>query len=126
MAVTALVATAPARADESGLAQAIAASYLRTMAHWHVDYHAQDTEKAGTACIDWQTLDREFLESGLFDALGYSYSLANTAMAVKIAGEGCKGMARKLRLKGCECVTVMVDEDVAVEIPPEVAARLGE
>ena len=51
-------------------------AFERTMVHWRYDYNKLDGTKAGVACVQWSRIDQTFLEEGIFEAIGFSYSMA--------------------------------------------------
>ncbi len=99
-------------------------AFVRSLAHWQIDYRRLDTTRAAVACIDWNRIDNAFLADGRFAALGYSFGVAREAMAVKIATEGCRKMAARQGIESCVCETVLVDDEVRITVPNDVVARL--
>jgi hypothetical protein len=102
---------------EPNLQQRIGAVFYRSMAHWRYDYSKIPPGKAGVACIPWGRLDDAFLNEGIFDALGFSYSMAQEETAIQVATQGCEQMKAHYRLSDCNCELVLVGNKVVVEIP---------
>ena len=82
--------------------------------------------KAGVACIPWARLDDAFLNEGIFEALGFSYSVASDETAIQIATQGCERMKAHYRLSDCDCEVVLVGDTVVVEIPEYLLLELGQ
>ena len=119
-----LLAVTAARADESDIARQLAGVFLRSMEHHGYDYGAMDSKRGAVACIDWDAIDQAFLNGGIFEALGFSFSVGRDEMALQIAGQGCESMARHYKLESCACLPVMIDETPVIEVPPATAERL--
>ena len=119
-----LLASASARADESDIARQLAGVFLRSMEHHGYDYGAMDPKRGAVACVDWDAIDQDFLDDGIFEALGFSFSVGRDEMALQIATQGCENMARHHKLKTCACMPIMIDEIPLIEVPPATAERL--
>ncbi len=119
-----LLAATVARADESDIARQLAGVFLRSMEHHGYDYGAMDPKRGAVACVDWDAIDRAFLDDGIFEALGFSFSVGRDEMALQIASQGCENMARHYKLESCACMPVMIDETPVIEVPPATAERL--
>ncbi len=119
-----LLAATVARADESDIARHLAGVFLRSMEHHGYDYGALDPKRGAVACVDWDAIDQAFLDDGIFEALGFSFSVGRDEMALQIASQGCENMARHHKLKTCACMPVMIDETPLIEVPPATAERL--
>ena len=119
-----LLAATTARADESDIAGQLAGVFLRSMEHHGYDYGAMDSKRGAVACIDWEAIDRAFLDEGIFEALGFSFSVGRDEMALQIARQGCENMARHYKLETCACMPVMIDDTPLIEVPPATAERL--
>lgn len=119
-----LLASAAARAEESDIARQLAGVFLRSMEHHGYDYAAMDPKRGAVACIDWDAIDRAFLDDGIFEALGFSFSVGRDEMALQIATQGCENMARHHKLETCACMPVMIDETPLIEVPPATTERL--
>jgi hypothetical protein len=70
------------------LGDRLGAVFYRSMTHWIYDYTNMPERKAGVACVPWERLDIEFLDSAIFEALGFSYSVAKDDAAIRIATRG--------------------------------------
>jgi hypothetical protein len=119
-----LLAATSARADESDIAGQLAGVFLRSMEHHGYDYGAMDPKRGAVACIDWDAIDQAFLDDGIFEALGFSFSVGRDEMALQIATQGCQNMARHYKLETCACLPVMIDDTSLIEVPPATAERL--
>ena len=58
--------------DGGVLEDQLGAVFYRSMTHWKYDYTKIPGRKAGVACIPWERLDTAFLDSAIFEALGFS------------------------------------------------------
>lgn len=119
-----LLIVATARADEPDIAGQLAGVFLRSMEHHGYDYGALDPKRGAVACVDWDAIDQAFLDDGIFEALGFSFSVGRDEMALQIATQGCQNMARHYKLEACACLPVMLDETPLIEVPPATAERL--
>ena len=106
-----------ANTGESNLQQQIGEVFHRSMAHWRYDYSKIPDGKAGVACIPWQRLDAEFLDDAIFEALGFSYSMASEDGAIRVATQGCDQMRAHYKLTDCACELVFIGDRLVVEIP---------
>ena len=95
-------------------------AFERTMVHWRYDYNKLDGTKAGVACVQWSRIDQTFLEEGIFEAIGFSYSMAKEEAAIRTAHQGCEQMARHYDVSGCTCQIILVDDDVRITIPDDI------
>ena len=112
----------PAAADSSdggALADRVGAVFHRSMSHWKYDYTKLPNRKAGVACIPWERLDTAFLDGAIFEALGFSYSMAEDSGAINVATQGCERMKAHYKVTDCVCEVVLVGEAVAVTVPDE-------
>ena len=91
--------------------------FHRTMKHWNYSYATLDTTKAGVACVHWEEINPRFLTDGLFEAIGFSFSVANEEAAIRIATQGCEKMARHYEVTDCTCEVILVDDAVRVSLP---------
>lgn len=110
--------------DASSVKEGIGDVFHRSMAHWRYDYNNLADGKAGVACIPWVHVDAKYLDEAIFDALGFSYSVATEEMAIKIAAQGCEQMKTYYEVQDCVCEPVLVEDRIEVVVPPEVAERL--
>ena len=123
--VTVLISLAwPAAAAGDGsdggtLESRLGAVFYRSMTHWKYDYTKMPERKAGVACIPWERLDTAFLDGAIFEALGFSYSVATDEAAIRIATQGCNQMKAHYKLTDCTCGLVLIGEVVMVTVPEE-------
>ena len=103
--------------DGGALADNVGAVFHRSMFHWKYDYTKLPDRKAGVACIPWERLDTAFLDSAIFEALGFSYSMADDSGAISVATQGCDRMKVHYKLTDCTCEVVLIGEVVAVTVP---------
>lgn len=106
--------------DGGALEDQLGAVFYRSMAHWKYDYTKIPGRKAGVACIPWKRLDTAFLDSAIFEALGFSYSMAEDSGAISVATQGCNRMRDHYKLTDCVCEVVLIGEVVVVTVPEEV------
>ena len=87
MSLASTLLTTDANSDSNGDAvkMKIGDVFHRTMKHWKYSYTALDTTKAGVACMRWQHIEQKFLDDGIFEAIGFSYSVAKEEAAIRIA-----------------------------------------
>ena len=104
-------------ANAETVSQKMGEVFLRTMKHWNYSYSTLDTTKAGVACVHWEGIDPNFLNDGLFEAIGFSFSVANEEAAIRIATQGCERMSRHYEVTDCTCEVILVDETVRVSLP---------
>jgi hypothetical protein len=103
--------------DGAAVAARLGTMFQRSMTHWKFSYHKMPDHKAGVACIPWERLDAAYLDTEIFKALGFSYSVAKDDLALRIADQGCNQMKSHYQLTDCECEAVLVGETVVVEVP---------
>ena len=106
--------------DGGALGDQLGAVFYRSMIHWKFDYSKIPGRKAGVACIPWKRLDAAFLDSAIFKALGFSYSMAEDSGAISVATQGCNKMRDHYKLTDCVCEVVLIGEVVVVTVPEEV------
>ena len=108
-------ANADVSGDEVGIR--MGEVFHRTMKHWNYSYPTLDTTKAGVACVRWEDINPEFLNDGIFEAIGFSFSVANEGAAIRIATQGCERMSRHYEVTDCTCEVILVDDAVRVSLP---------
>ena len=106
--------------DGGALERQLGAMFYRSMTHWKYDYAKLPDQKAGVACIPWERLDTAFLDSAIFEAFGFSYSVAKDEVAIRIATQGCNKMKAYYKLTDCACELVLIGAAVTVTVPEEV------
>lgn len=104
-------------ADEVTLEQRLSEVFYRSMKHWRYNYSKIPDRKAGVACIPWQRLDSAFLDNEIFQALGFSFSMAAEDGAIRVATDGCNQMRAHYKLNDCACELVLIGEKVVVVVP---------
>ncbi len=109
--------------DGAAVAARVGEVFLRSMKHWRFDYREMQTTKTGVACIPWEKVDAAFLDEAIFEALGFSYSVANEEAAIRIAMQGCKDMKAHYKLTNCVCEVVLIDDAVGVVVPDNVISQ---
>ncbi len=112
-------AAADDASDGGALEDRLGAMFYRSMTHWKYDYTKMPDRKAGVACIPWERLHAAFLDSAIFEAFGFSYSVAKEEVAIRIATQGCNRMKAHYKVTDCACELVLIDEAVAVTVPEE-------
>ena len=123
-ALAALTASPAAAEDATNLEARVGDVFHRSMANWNYDFTKMDTTRAGVACIPWDRMDAAYLDQGLFEALGFSYSVARDDAAVRIATQGCEQMKAANKLTDCACEVILIDDRIEVAVPEDAAARL--
>ena len=105
-----------ASADDSIKNEDIVSIFKRSMNHWKINYETLDENKSGAACIPWNTIDKTFINEGIFIALGYGFNLYDIKIATKAALEGCERMRRANKIENtCKCEMVLYNNDILVE-----------
>ena len=105
-----------ANANDSIKNKDIVSIFKRSMNHWKINYDTLDENKSGAACIPWKTLDKTFIEEGIFTALGYGFNLYDIKIAKKAALEGCERMRRANKIENtCKCEMVLYNDDILVK-----------
>jgi hypothetical protein len=123
-ALAALTATPAVAEDATSLEARVGEVFHRSMANWRYDYTKMETTRAGVACIPWDRMDAAYLDEALFEALGFSYSVARDDAAVRIATQGCEQMKAANKLTDCACEVVLIDDRLEVQVPADAAERL--
>jgi len=126
LALMSLSAESARAKDGAGLAERLGQVFHRSMKHWRYDYSKMQTTKAGVACIPWRKIDAAYLDEAIFEALGFSYSVAKEDAAIRIATQGCEEMKAHYALADCACEVVLIDDAVAVTVPDGVIEQFGE
>lgn len=117
MAFSSAAVAADDGAGGATLEKQIGEVFIRSMAHWRYNYSKIPPRKAGVACIPWARLDDAFLDNGIFEALGFSYSMAGDEGAIRVATQGCDQMKAHYKVADCDCELVLVGDTVVVTIP---------
>jgi hypothetical protein len=103
-------------AEDSIKKEDIVSIFKRSMNHWKINYETLDENKSGAACIPWNTIDKTFINEGIFIALGYGFNLYDIKIATKAALEGCERMRRANKIENtCKCEMVLYNDDILVK-----------
>jgi len=105
--------------DLSSIETQLGEMFHKTMKKWQMSYTVQETTKAGVACVPWDRLDLELLSTGIFEAIGFSYSMATEDAAIRVATQGCQQMAQHYQVVDCSCDVIFVNENVVVSLPDD-------
>ena len=94
-----------------GLDNEIVTIYMRTMAHWDIDFSQLEENRAGAACIIWEDLESIKESNGLFLSLGYSKNMATEEAAIDSAMVGCERMRKaNNEEEKCSCEPVIIND----------------
>ena len=91
--------------DKEKIKKNIVNTYLRSMNKWDIPFNDLLENRSGSACINWNSLTEEFLENGMFDALGYSQNIPNKKASQIAAVSGCKKMKDYYKLENTIYIT---------------------
>ena len=105
--------------DLSSIETQLGEMFHKTMKKWQMSYTVQEITKAGVACVPWDRLDLELLSTGIFEAIGFSYSMATEDAAIRVATQGCQQMVQHYQVVDCNCDVIFVNEDVVVSLPDD-------
>ena len=78
--------------DKAKIKKGISDSFIRSMNKWDIPFNDLLENRSGAACINWKLLTKDFIENGIFDALGYSQNIPNKKASKIAAISGCKKM----------------------------------
>ena len=93
-------------------------TYIRSMNKWDIPFQDLLENKSGSACINWSMLTDNFLNTGIFDALGYSQNIPNKKASQIAAVSGCKKMKEYYKLgDSCTCEVIITNETAEVILP---------
>lgn len=93
-------------------------TYLRSMSKWDIPFLDLLENKSGAACIQWNKMTENFLEEGMFDALGYSQNIPNKKASQIAAIAGCKKMKDYYKLGDtCKCEVIITNSQNEVVLP---------
>ena len=83
-------------------------NFIRQLLKWNIDFLKLDNFKAGAGCMSSNSQE--------FNALGFSYNLADIEYAKKIALQGCEQMKKKNKiLKECKCEIIYVNNNLVIK-----------
>tara|TARA_B100000686_G_scaffold54455_1_gene58691 strand:- start:37743 stop:38135 length:393 start_codon:yes stop_codon:yes gene_type:complete len=93
----------------------IVSIFKRSMMHWNINYDNLEKNKSGAACIPWNTIDKKFIDKGIFIALGFGFNLYDLNIAKKASLEGCERMraANKIK-KSCKCEMILYNDEILI------------
>ena len=93
----------------------IVSIFKRSMIHWNINYDNLEKNKSGAACIPWNTIDKKFIDKGIFIALGFGFNLYDLNIAKKASLEGCERMraANKIK-KSCKCEMILYNDEILI------------
>ena len=76
--------------------------FIQHLLKWNIHYEKLETNKAGAACFS--------LPNNKIESLGFSYQLADTNYAQKVALAGCNQMKEKNKiLSDCNCEVIFIN-----------------
>ena len=95
--------------------QDIVKMFKNSMMHWNINYDNLERNKSGAACIPWESLNKKFLSTEIFIALGYGFNLYDLNIAKKAALEGCERMRKANKIeKFCKCEMILYNDEILV------------
>ena len=104
--------------DKTKVKKGISDSFIRSMNKWDIPFNDLLENRSGAACINWKLLTEDFIENGIFDALGYSQNIPNKKASEIAAISGCKKMKVYYKLGNtCSCEVIITNDDTVVKIP---------
>ena len=93
----------------------IVSIFKRSMIHWNINYDNLEKNKSGAACIPWSTIDKKFVDEGIFTALGYGFNLYDLNIAKKASLEGCERMRVAYKIKeSCKCEMILYNDEILI------------
>ena len=93
----------------------IVSIFKRSMMHWNINYDNLEKNKSGAACIPWSTIDKKFVDEGIFIALGYGFNLYDLKIAKKASLEGCERMRVANKIKqSCKCEMILYNDEILI------------
>ena len=93
-------------------------TYIRSMNKWDIPFQDLLENRSGSACINWHDLTEDFLQSGMFDALGYSQNIPNKKASQIAAVTGCKKMKDYYKLGDtCTCEVIITNDITEITLP---------
>ena len=104
--------------DKEKIKNNIVDTYIRSMNKWDIPFEDLLENRSGSACINWKELTEEFLDTGMFDALGYSQNIPNKKASQIAAVSGCKKMKEYYKLgDSCSCEVIITNDITEVVLP---------
>ena len=96
----------------------IVSTYIRSMNKWDIPFQDLLENRSGAACINWSSLTENFLQTGMFDALGYSQNIPNKKASQIAAVSGCEKMKEYYKLENtCTCEVILTNDINEVNLP---------
>jgi len=96
----------------------IVSTYIRSMNKWDIPFQDLLENRSGAACINWSSLTENFLQTGIFDALGYSQNIPNKKASQIAAVSGCEKMKEYYKLENtCTCEVILTNDINEVNLP---------
>ncbi len=93
-------------------------TYIRSMNKWDIPFQDLLENRSGAACINWSNLTENFLQTGMFDALGYSQNIPNKKASQIAAVSGCEKMKEYYKLENtCTCEVILTNDINEVSLP---------
>ena len=97
--------------DKEKIKNDIVDTYIRSMNKWDIPFNDLLENRSGSACINWNSLTEEFLQNGMFDALGYSQNIPNKKASQIASLSGCKKMKDYYKLEDtCSCEVIITND----------------
>lgn len=107
--------------DKEKIKKDIVSTYIRSMNKWDIPFQDLLENRSGSACINWRSLDENFLKSGMFDALGYSQNIPNKKASQIAAVSGCNKMKEYYKLgDSCTCEVIISNDNVEIILPVKI------
>ena len=83
-------------------------NFIRQLSKWNIDFLKLDNFKAGAGCM--------IPNSEEYNALGFSYNLADIEYAKKIALQGCEQMKKKNKIPNeCKCEIIYINNNLVTK-----------
>jgi len=104
--------------DKSKIKQGLSNTFIRSMNKWDIPFNDLLENRSGAACVNWSLVTDQFLENGIFDALGYSQNIPNKKASEIAAISGCKKMKDYYKLKEtCSCQVIVTNDETVIKLP---------
>ena len=104
--------------DKEKIKNNIVNTYIRSMNKWDIPFQDLLENRSGAACINWSSLTENFLQTGMFDALGYSQNIPNKKASQIAAVSGCEKMKEYYKLENtCTCEVILTNDINEVNLP---------
>ena len=104
--------------DKEKIKNGIVTTFIRSMDKWDIPFNDLLENRSGSACINWEELSKDFLENGIFDALGYSQNIPNKKASQIASISGCKKMKEYYKLEdSCSCEVILTNNNLEIKLP---------